>query len=100
MCFQRCGPITAVLVLLFCCAVQSCRAIKLRVQNVECVHERISEPNSLVSVVLVAGEYENQPVYFDFVVRFCTCSAHHAWPCLGRLLTRLVIRWRSCATTF
>ena len=44
-------------------------AVKLRISDVECVEKVIDEKDSLVSVVLVAGESDEHAVFFDFVVR-------------------------------
>ena len=55
--------------ILLVCYLRTAEAIKLRVQNVECVHQEIAEENSLVSVVLVAGRDDSVPVFYDFVVR-------------------------------
>lgn len=42
--------------------------VKLTIADSECVEQYIKEPDSLVSVVLVAGHADDIPVYFDFVV--------------------------------
>lgn len=44
-------------------------AVKLRISDVECVEKVIDEAESLVSVVLVAGDSEESEAFFDFVVR-------------------------------
>ena len=67
--------IALLLALTLALLAHACTAVKLRVQNVECIHEEIAEPDSLVTIVLVAGDYDDEPVYFDFVVRTCPCES-------------------------
>lgn len=71
-------------------------AVKLRISDVECVEKQIAEAESLVSVVLVAGESEEREVFFDFVVRtpqhtvaHSACARHRHPDGPERQVTRL-----------